>query len=211
MAWYQGTVGDTLAATIKLSPKLKDPSYGAEYTYSVTTNGKQYQVAAIYEGGSIADSGNPIPPAIAATPSGAIVRGTYNQVLTPVSGPNGTTSFVAIPSIVLSDLSKTDLSLSGTFSTGAFVIDKRKNFPASYSGTIAKTSGDFYFTPKLLGTATGSLSSTDLTALMEQAKLAYSGSVLATSSDNTLWKTVATSASGSDAQTAMAKGIFGSM
>lgn len=160
------------------------------------------------EGSSASAFVGPVPRVLASAPATAIVRGTYNQIMTPILGPNNTTSFVAIPSIVLSDLSRTDLSLTGSFSTGSFVVDKRKNFPVSYNGIVTKMSGDFYFTPKLLGTTTGSLSTTDLTSLMEQAKLAYSGSVLTTGTDNTVWKTITTSASGSDAQITMARGIF---
>lgn len=197
-AWYQGTVGESVATAIRLSSKFSDPSYGVEYAYSVTANGKQYQLASVYEGdapvalGTVApfalSSSFSIPFAIpfiisspfavplvsAASPVSAILRGSYNRVLVPVSGGNDVTAFIAVPSIVLSDLSRTDLSLSGSFSTGAFVVDKRRNLPVTYSGTSAKSSGDFYFVPRRLLSVTGSVSSTDMTTIMEQMKLAYS-------------------------------------
>lgn len=125
VVWYQGTITDSLAATIGLSPVLKDPKYGVEYGYSITTNGKQYQIASVYEGSTAITYSpmTPIPTAIADTPVSAIVRGTYNHVVIPATGLNDVTTFITVPSIILSDLSQTDLSLSGSFSTGAFVVN----------------------------------------------------------------------------------------
>lgn len=51
--WRQGSVGDGLALLLKLSSKPKDPIYrNTEYGYSVTSNGKSYELSAVYESDS---------------------------------------------------------------------------------------------------------------------------------------------------------------
>jgi hypothetical protein len=138
---------------------MDDPAYGGvKYSYSVTANGKQYELSSIYESGEFAGDfrrgeGLLVPYAMAASqlPSAsAIVRGTYNRVLVPVADSLGTTRFIASPSITLADLSKTDLSQGHSFSTGAFVVEKMNNVPSNYAPYVSIATGYFSFVPKLV-------------------------------------------------------------
>lgn len=72
---------------------------------------------------------------------------------------SGNTVIVAVPSITLADVSITDLSLS-TFQTGAFVVHKLSNLPATYGKNPLMMSGSFFFTPSQVGSYSGSVSQT---------------------------------------------------
>lgn len=77
----------------------------------MTENGKEYQLAAVAETGyglASADVGDPFGDTAYAAPSelraNAIVRGNYNRIATAFSS-GSERWFVAMPSIILSDLS----------------------------------------------------------------------------------------------------------
>ena len=109
----------------------------AEFSYSLTQNGLEWQVA---EATDLSASA-PVPGpdvAYAANNPVANVNGNYNGLFVPVS--TGSVNYlVAASSIVLASLSGALTELSAA--NPAFVLDKKPGLPASYSGKLAGTSG----------------------------------------------------------------------
>lgn len=141
--WYQGTVGNTTNLALRLSPKLSDPIYkDTLYSYSVTSNGKQYELGSVYESTNLTASAF-VPQATAATvtyAAQALIMGNYNGLFVSTVSSTGMTLLLSTPSITRSDFGVLDLA-SATFSTGSYVLNGKKNIPASYGSNPLTMSG----------------------------------------------------------------------
>lgn len=144
--WSQGTFWDTVFNTIeKLDKKPVDPKFGVEYTYSLTKSKKEYQIGATLEW-DIAYT-PVINQTYAATSEWkAYIGGNYNGILTTVGV--SPVYILALPSIILSDLSTTNLA---TLPWSNLVYEWKSNLPHSYNAVwLSMTWSDFTFTPRLL-------------------------------------------------------------
>lgn len=202
--WSQGTVGNTTSLALRFSSKRFDPIYkDTEYSYSVTANGKQYELGSVYESTDNVTASF-VPSALALTntfPAVALLVGNYNQLFVSATSSTGNILLISSPSITRSDFTVLDLA-SSFFSTGSYVIHGKKNIPASYNKNPLTMSGNFYLAaPLLLTSFTGALSSGQITTIMESTKNAYFGTIL--NSNNTLWNKTSTYASGSTDQSSL--------
>lgn len=153
-----------------MSKKPTDPKYtSVEYTYSLLTNGKEYQVASAMEDSSTAytspsDEGDRggvfITPVYAATNEklSAYVKGNYNGLMT-TSNNRRNICILALPSIILQDVSSasgTILNSGDSLQKNNLVLNKKTNLPANYtSNTITTASGtQFIYTPLQNGNQT---------------------------------------------------------
>lgn len=194
---------------MRLASRLYDPIYkNTEYSYSVTSSGKQYEIGSVYES-TDTTAASIVPAATAATatfPAVAMLKGNYNQIFVSAVSSTGNILLVHSPSITRSDFSSLDLA-SATFSTGSYVLQGRKNIPASYSANPLTMSGDFSLnSPVVLASFTGALSASQITAIMESAKNAYSGTIL--NSNSSIWNKVSTYASGSVDQSSLGVSVI---
>lgn len=142
--WSQWTFWESVYRTVgKLDRKPIDPLYAREYTYSVLESKKEYQIGAVLEG-DIAYNKMPLIESTyaAANEQKAYISGTYNGVLTSIQADKS--YIIALPSIILSDLSETELKNLN----GALVFEWKSNLPSSYKNTwLTMTGTDFSFTP----------------------------------------------------------------
>lgn len=145
--WTQGSVGESVVnilntAGFKLSKKPTDPKYpNIEYTYSLLSNKKEYQLGMISENPT-AYLPSVIPgiisPVFAADSSIiAYVGGNYNGLI--VTAQTGTTTvttyYLALPSIILQNLSSslyTELT-NATTQSGNLVLMNMTNLPSTYT------------------------------------------------------------------------------
>ncbi len=164
----------------------KDPSGNAEFAYSLSANGMEFQVASAYLAGTAHAPAPGIPSALAAdsvpVPKAA-VSGNYNGLFVPVNA-GGTNFLVPAPSIILSDLSVPELK-SAPASGPSFVADGLPGTPASWSGKVAGLSQTGIAFPAAKTAAYSSATeafpatSTGVAALAETLAQAYSGTSLA--------------------------------
>ncbi len=164
----------------------KDPAGNAEFEYSVTANGLEFQVGSAYLAGTAHAPAPGIPSALAAdsvpVPKAA-VSGNYNGLFVPVNA-GGTNFLVPAPSIILSDLSVPELK-SAPASGPSFVADGLPGTPASWSGKVAGLSQTGIAFPAAKTAAYSSATeafpatSTGVAALAETLAQAYSGTSLA--------------------------------
>jgi len=141
-AWDQGTFWETTFRNVDRLDKVPvDPVTEKEYTYSVTNNRKEYQLAGILETQDfVMDSPHltplPVGEGIAtranAWETKAIARITWSynwSILKVVDGQE--TNILAVPSIICSE----DLTLEECINQNKLAYDGYSNLPSNFSGT----------------------------------------------------------------------------
>lgn len=97
------------SAHFGLSKIPTDPLFtNVEYTYSLTSNKKEYQIGSIIEDSSIAFHSNINPviaSAYAADTLTAYIKGNYNGLMSQVKTASNQTCILSVPSILLHDTS----------------------------------------------------------------------------------------------------------
>jgi hypothetical protein len=128
IVWTQGSVGDSVMQMVnsdayKAGKKPIDPLHaGVEFTYSVLNTKKEYQLATVLENEGTAGI------------SKAYVGGNFNGLIAKaVTGT--TTYYLTLPSIVLSNLANSELSVPSTQS-GNLVLHDKTNIPSTYVGRV---------------------------------------------------------------------------
>lgn len=137
VAWSQWEFWENVARKIKnfWSDIPTDPLYDNYFSYSITNNASEYQIAAILEW----DTPEEWLGEIAFTPSAhaalerALVNGNYNNLMVrAVNG--GENYFIATPSIISTDISIPDAR--DIITQRKLVYNDFFNLPASYSGSL---------------------------------------------------------------------------
>jgi prepilin-type N-terminal cleavage/methylation domain-containing protein len=144
VAWTQWTFWESVLKNVdKLDQTPLDPLYEKEYTYSVTSTRKEYEIWSILEWEL---AYNPILNiANAATQkANAYIKWTYNWSVIKVS--TWWLDYVlAVPSIISSDI--TDVDVMNIINNKALVFNNYNNLPHSYLWTKLEVNGWFDFTP----------------------------------------------------------------
>jgi len=134
IAWSQWVFWEAVNIDIKNfgSDIPRDPLYGNYYSYSITNNAKEYQIASILEWldeeqwiGDIS-----FIPQSHAVVSAALVAGNYNEIMVRVVDGDQN-YFIATPSIISTDVSIPDVQ--DIIVQRKLVYDEFFNLPASYS------------------------------------------------------------------------------
>jgi len=206
LAWTQWTLWDTVTRNLeKLNKKPTDPLTQNEYTYSLTNLKNEYQLSAIVEWwwGLLSSTVIPakagiyksvntqlftssfpqfiIPETYAATTQKAIamVTWTYNEKILRVQ--SWTTDYIlAIPSIINSDITDTDLL--EIINKKQLVYNNYTNLPDSYKNKWYTMTGWFDFTPNNLVVYSWSTQDlkqdTNKLIFIENLKQAYESTIL---------------------------------
>ncbi len=158
--WTQWTIGDSVLRILSsvhfgLSKIPTDPLFtNIEYTYSLTSNKKEYQIGSIIEDSSIAFNSNINPfiaSAYAADTLTAYVKGNYNGLMSQVKTASNQTCILSVPSILLHDTSigsGTILNSWDSTQLNNLVLHKKGNLPSSYTQKhVTTTSSTFSFIP----------------------------------------------------------------
>jgi len=164
--WIFGT--GTLRKLGNVNKIPTDPLSKKEYTYSVTKDGRLYQVWAIYENDIVFYD---LASSVYASKNNfqAFVRWNYENVVMQITvgeWRKKTNCLVTIPSIMLAHISGTGLDLNKTENT-YFVFDKEFNLPSSYEWVFESTTNGAYFKPA------SAYCSTDLSILADTSSPAY--------------------------------------
>lgn len=145
--WKQWVFGESVGRKIKNfgSDIPMDPSYDTYFSYSITQNAQEYELAGILESGEegedIGERVSILNQSYAAVPR-AYVIGTYNKLVVRGKSDTGENYFIATPSIIASDLSST--GAVDIISGRNLVYHDFFNLPATYAGKI-DTYGGFDF------------------------------------------------------------------
>ena len=163
----------------------KDPDYSLEYPYSVTNNGREYQISTIQKGSS-SEEPNILDSSYAATSAKAYVSGNYNG-LYATTNANSTAYYLAVPSLLLATVAQTDLAT--ITNQDVWVVNGQTNLPATYasSPSLSLTGASITFAPTVVfSSATSKYPSTDTDYQNFAANLqtAYSGSAIIKSLPN---------------------------
>ena len=141
----------------KISKKPTDPKYAAvEYTYSVTENNKEYQLAGAMESDGVTGYTDSFSLGVFAANTvdnlTAYIQGNYNGLMARTKLQSNATCILALPTIILSDTS----SSSGTVLNSGdarqqtnLVFNKKGNLPGSYTNNnvVTATGSSFAYTP----------------------------------------------------------------
>ncbi|MDD2871019.1 MAG: prepilin-type N-terminal cleavage/methylation domain-containing protein [Candidatus Gracilibacteria bacterium] len=144
--WSQGLFGESLLSNIGRINKIPvDPITGKEYSYSVLSSKKKYEIGTVLENGLSINNEGLLNKSYAANLEGiAYVEGTYNGFVDKfTTGSN--CYLLTIPSIITNDLSNTNIE--NIMGSGKLVYNGYKNLPASFQGTKFKLNGGFDFKP----------------------------------------------------------------
>lgn len=137
-AWMQWELWESVFKAIKnlWNETLVDPKYGNYFTYSVTNDAKEYQIAGIMEEKkaettSYSESQNFsfIPKANAGIDT-ALIKGNYNEIMVRVNTSSGQSIFIASPSIISNSYNTGILDI---ISWQHLVFQDFFNLPNSYS------------------------------------------------------------------------------
>lgn len=192
--WYQWIIGDSTSLSLRLVKTPMDPMYqNTYYSYSITSNWKQFELWWVYEASQILFS-----PTISDTyadtatfPAIAILLGNYNKLFVSTTSSTWNILLISSPSITQSNFDNLDLS-SSTFWTGSFVLNWKNNIPASYNKNPLIVSNNFYVpSPVLSLNFTWSLSNIQVILQMEAIKTIYSPNILL-NSNSSIWNKVST-------------------
>ncbi len=189
--WTQGTIWksvvDQVDALSDSLYSLVDPITQTPYTYSRLNSKDEFQIASAIEGEiSFNDYNILVPQAFAASGQvvSAYVKGTYNWVAARVS--TWETAYVlAIPSIVSSDLSITDVV--NYIDNNKFVYHGFQNLPDVYRNSVFEVDGgSIEYKPKAIVVySSGSFDALDEVSvqlqLLKNLQEAYSGSLVVNS------------------------------
>lgn len=147
--WDQGIFGSSTLRKLGNIDKVPlDPLSRAEYTYSVTKDGRLYQVWAIYEDDVVF---NDLASSVYASNNNiqAFVRWNYNNLVMQVTvgeWRKKVNCLVTIPSIMLAHISGTGLNLNND-EDAYFVFDREFNLPSSYEWAFESTRNWAFFKP----------------------------------------------------------------
>ena len=131
--WTQWTFWDSVMTNVqKLSKLPKDPLTDTEYTYSVTSNKKEFQLWAIVEWDTISSTSLINSANAESVIQQALLKWTYNGQVVKTTY-NWTTYIFALPSIVTADLTVQDLW--DQVLQSILVYNGYTNIPASYDWT----------------------------------------------------------------------------
>ncbi|MDD3302748.1 MAG: FISUMP domain-containing protein, partial [Candidatus Gracilibacteria bacterium] len=180
-AWVEGTIGETVMRNIdSVSKKPIDPLTANEYTYSITTSKKEYEIGTINEGSELTQ--NLTPKTYAATnlnDKRAVVKGTYNQKILKVS-TGGINYILAVPSILATDLSNP--TIENIIQEKKLVYNNYNNIPHSYNPTGTTQTGGFNFQSNKLEVYSGAIidfdNNTNKVTFLTNLKEAYNGTIL---------------------------------
>jgi len=116
LAWTQGTFGESVVETIKsLSPKPIDPKYNAEYAYSVSNDGEEYELGGVLEKtvsmNSLAENAH-----AESAQNMAKITGNYNGIFLAVKAGNRV-YVLAAPTLIAAD------TASGEALTAQLIVD----------------------------------------------------------------------------------------
>ncbi|MDP2090747.1 MAG: prepilin-type N-terminal cleavage/methylation domain-containing protein [Candidatus Gracilibacteria bacterium] len=151
IVWNQGTFGESVYTNISKLDKIPlDPLTGNQYSYSVTQDRIQYQIAGIIEGDEISMISdkllvnNFIPQVNAGDVySKALVKGNYNGIVSKVINLSNC-DILSVPSIITSELSlSTDYV--DLHDSGWLVYNGFNNLPATYKKSKFYLYGGFDF------------------------------------------------------------------
>lgn len=185
LAWSQGTFGDNTARQLGTISKPQDPKWGAEYTYSLANNKREYELATVLEK---ATSFAPLNKAYAAGESyDPTIKGNYNGVA--LKATNGNSIWIlSVPTIIASDTKDANLS------NVVLSFGKTGNLPASYVGkaTSSQALAAAFSASQVWSGAALPKTDSEYSALTTALQNAYSGSFLATT-NNTIKSLLATS------------------
>ncbi|QFR38795.1 prepilin-type N-terminal cleavage/methylation domain-containing protein [Candidatus Gracilibacteria bacterium 28_42_T64] len=176
--WTQGTIGESVITNLsQMSKKPIDPFSSSEYTYSRLNSKKEYQIAAVLEGGLAFESNNTFSSAHAAgnLAGTAYVKGNYNGMLAKVN-TGGILYTLAVPTLISGDITVT--SLTALQAANKLVYKGAANLPASYESSNFKVDGGgFVFNPSDIVVYTGSMGTlsdiTNRVQLVEALKNVY--------------------------------------
>ena len=178
LAWKQGTFGQDVAVELKAfgMEYPKDPLYENEYTYSITNNAREYQIAGIRETlkeeeGLWDLAYTIIPQAHAGNIETAFVAWDYNGFMVRAR-LDGLDYFIATPSIIASDIS--DTNALHIISDQKLVYHEFFNLPASYASYMPVDGGfDFNVTDPLIFSGSSDALKAENVLLDFNAKLKY--------------------------------------
>lgn len=136
--WQQGTVWENVIQKLRRLTSIPvDPLTGTQYAYSVTHQGIEFQLWAVFEWDILAQS--TLPQAHAGDRLAySYVRGQYNGKIIHITIDN-TLYVLAVPTIISWDLSIADLQQ--LINEWKLVVAGQANLPASYSGSVYNTLG----------------------------------------------------------------------
>ncbi|MDD3303065.1 MAG: prepilin-type N-terminal cleavage/methylation domain-containing protein [Candidatus Gracilibacteria bacterium] len=180
--WTEGTIGANVIKNIQsVSKVITDPLTSNEYTYSITSSKKEYQIGAISEGGGLTQSitNNAYATDLSKTSAVAYITGNYNEKFTKVN--TGAISWIlAQPSIIVSDIGNPDLG--NILSNKKLTYNNYGSYPHSYNQN--STGGFDYNKPTQIIYSGSLLDLHDVNSnkldFITNLQDAYSGTVLAT-------------------------------
>jgi len=184
--WTQWTFWENVNRNLGVFSKdfPKDPLFEAEYTYSTTNHGREFQIATILENSRWELSfqriiPSPIPQVLASWKVKAFVIGDYNGYMAHTLY-NGKDYFIATPSIIASDIS--NLDILAIIANKKLVFDRRFNIPSSYTWVSSLSDGGFDFdvsNPVIFGEKINIvMNSTQLLTIDTKVKSVYSATSL---------------------------------
>ncbi|MDD2870942.1 MAG: prepilin-type N-terminal cleavage/methylation domain-containing protein [Candidatus Gracilibacteria bacterium] len=189
IVWNQGEFGETVFANLKrLSNIPIDPLSNSKYTYSVTQNRNEYQLAGVLESGDLAYN-DFLNKSNAGDNIGiAVVKGNYNAQLLN-STENENCNVLAVPSIITND-TEFNNDLGNIIDNNAFVFNGYNNLPSTFKNSKFKADGGFNFKPNKVLSYSGNclnltiLDDNERVQLLKNLQDSYSGTLLA---DNSLY------------------------
>ncbi len=143
VAWSQWVFGLEVGKKIRNFGQdiPQDPLFQNYYSYSVTNNESEYQIAALLEG--LEEDSDVWSLSLISNTNAAIetafVQWNYNEVMLRVKEESWDYTFIAAPSIIASNLSST--WVTDIITGQKLVYDEFFNLPASYSGYLDTDNG----------------------------------------------------------------------
>ena len=207
LAWKQWTFWNEPFTQVKTLNKIPtDPLIEREYTYSVTSNQKEYEIAWVYESTILSKNEWLLNQWYAASKITWFAKITwkYNGLTLSVQSWS-TTYILAVPTIINWDVSLLDLQT--IIANKKLAYNWYKNLPSSYSGSKFNTDNtSFNFTPTPLLIYSWSLdtlktSEPTRVQFLKEIQTAYSWTILASDSNISWILNVPTNANAPSAQT----------
>ncbi len=178
LAWTQGTFWPSVAQKVQVFwvDFPVDPLYKNEYTYSVTNQGREFQVAGIHEifteEEGLWDLASLIVPQVqAGSVETAYIAGNYNGFMIRAKLA-GVEYFIATPSIIATDISNPDIL--NIITSRKLVYSNFFNLPHSYKPFMSVDGGfDFNVSDPLIFTGSSESLKVEQTLLDFNTKLKY--------------------------------------
>ncbi|PID87365.1 hypothetical protein CSB07_01600 [Candidatus Gracilibacteria bacterium] len=182
-AWTQGVFGESTFRNVEGINKIPfDPQTEKYYTYSLTNDKKEYELAAAVEGEMVTNSNflNKTYAGIGDKIGTSVVVGRYNGKVLKVK--DGTSLYLlAVPTIISGDLSLTNLE--DIFSNKKFAYKGSNVIAGNYKGTEFNTDKTYDFNPIVYELYHGAikpltLSENERIILLRKMQLAYESTIL---------------------------------